>query len=158
MVEAQLIPSDPANTARRRVEVSIENNPECMGCHRLMNSLGKPFEIYNHAGLTRFDDHGQAPDGSSVLEFMPDPALDGPVEDAVELTTRLADSNHVKRCFVRQTFRSFMGRNETLDDACTLAAMESAYDDNGGSFFSMLDALILSDSFQYRTVDDEEAP
>ena len=158
MVEAKLIPSHPANTARRRVELSIENNPECMGCHRLMNSLGKPFEIYNHAGFTRFNDHGQAPDGRSVLEFMPDPALDGPVEDAVDLVTRMAESNHVKRCFVRQTFRSFMGRNETLGDACTLSAMEAAYDDNGGSFMSMLEALILSDAFQYRTVDQEEAP
>jgi len=158
MVEAKLIPSDPANNARTRVAVSIEGNPECMGCHRLMNSLGKPFELYNHAGLLRADDHGQEPDGRSVLEFMPDPVLDGPVDDAIDLVTRLADSNHVKRCFVRQTFRSFMGRNETLADACTLATMEAAYDDSGGSFVTMLESLVLSDSFLFRTVvDGEEA-
>ena len=47
---------------------------------------------------------------------------------------KLADSEHVKRCFVRQTFRYFVGRPENLSDACTLTQMEEAYDSNGGSF------------------------
>ena len=81
-----------------------------------MNPLGLPFEIYNHAGYLRmrprrrrrasragWDDHAGG---------MPDPALDGPVQDGVELSEKLADSPYVKRCFVRQTFRYFMGRAE----------------------------------------------
>jgi len=152
----QLVPSAPEHSARDRARLSIEGNPECMACHRRVDSLGTPFEIYNHAGLLRAEDHGGPPDGSSALEDMPDPALDGPVVDAIDLMNRLAASEHVKRCFVRQTFRAFMGRNESLADACTLAAMEAAYDDQGGSFVAMLEALVSSGTFRYRSVEEDQ--
>lgn len=158
MVEAQLVASDPSRRARDRVAQSIESNPTCMGCHSMMNSLGYPFEVYNHAGFLRAEDHGQAPDGSSLLELMPDPALNGPVSDAVEMMERMASSEHVQRCFIRHTFRYFMGRDETAADACTLASMESAYHERGGSFIAMLEALAQSDAFLYRSYVDEGAP
>jgi hypothetical protein len=157
MVEAILVPSHPDKRARDRLAESIESNDECLGCHSLMNPLGYPFEIYNHAGFVRADDHGQAPDGSSMLANMPDPALDGPIRDAVELAQKLADSEHVERCFVRHVFRFFMGRSETTADACALSAMQAAYDDSDGSFVAMLQALATSDTFLYRH-DEEGAP
>jgi hypothetical protein len=159
MVEAKLVPSDPAKSARDRLAESVEGRPECEACHTLMNPLGYAFETYNHAGFLRSDDHGMQPDGSTVLEGMPDPALDGPIADAIELSTKLADSNHVKRCFIRHSFRFFMGRNETPRDSCALSAMENAYDDSGGSFFAMLEALATHDTFLYRhdEVDPDEA-
>ena len=43
----------------------------------------------------------------------------------------------------------FMGRDETMADQCTLAAMETALDQ--GSFFDMLAVLASSDSVLYRT-------
>ena len=120
-----------------------------------MNPLGYPFETYNHAGYLRQWDRGAdgglaAPDGTSTLTGMPDPSLDGPVADAVELSEKLADSPYVKRCFVRQTFRYFMGRPENLTDACTLSQMEQAYDTNHGSFLQMVNALIVSDTWKTR--------
>lgn len=154
MVEAQLVPSDPSLRARDRIRVSIEEGEAadtCMGCHRLMNPLGMPFEIYNHAGFVRRTDHGQPPDGSTTIVDTPDGALDGTVNDAVELAELLAESPYARRCFIRQVFRYFLGRDETLADACTLAAMEAAFAD--GSFFAMLDALVTSDTFLYRHVE-----
>jgi hypothetical protein len=47
--------------------------------------------------------------------------------------------------------RYFTGRDETLSDACTPAAMESA--SNSGSFFDMLTVLVQSDTFLYRTIE-----
>lgn len=153
-VEAQLIPSDPALRSRDRIHASIEEGDKaatCMGCHALMNSLGMPFEVYNHAGLVRASDHGQAPDGHSVITNGPDPSLNGEVDDAIALAELIASSPYARRCFIRHVFRYFMGRNETLADACTLSAMESAF--SSGSFFDMLEALITSDTFLYRHVD-----
>jgi hypothetical protein len=155
MVDAVVGPSAPDKTARDRV-VEATADPVCQGCHQLMNPLGMPFEIYNHAGFLRADDHGRPPDGSSTLSGMPDPSLDGPVSDAVQLSERFADSPYVKRCFIRQVFRYFMGRGETRGDACTLAAMESAYDGSDGSFNEMLTALFTSDTFVYRHLEMEE--
>ena len=78
------------------------------------------------------------------------------VNDAIELVELFADSKSVQRCFMRQTFRFFVGRDETLNDACTLADMEASYEDSNGSFKEMLSTLFQSDSFQLRTQGEEE--
>jgi hypothetical protein len=155
MVEAQLPVSDGTLSARGRVEGHIEPNQECMGCHTLMNSLGYPFEIYNHAGFLRAEDHGGAPDGSTTIDNAPD-GLDGDYDSAIDLSIALSGSNHVKRCFIRQSFRFFMGRFETRADACTLDRMERAYDDSDGSFITMLEALASSDGFLYRSREESQ--
>jgi hypothetical protein len=157
-VPALLLPTDGTKTARERVEESIEGRTECMVCHQSMNSLGRAFETYNHAGFLRADDHGHAPNGSTTIDNAPDASLNGDYADAVELMEAMADSPYVKRCFVRQTFRFFAGRDETPADACVLSAMEEAYDDNGGSFISMLEALATHDSTVYRHVSEENGP
>ena len=61
----------------------------------------------------------------------------------------------MKRCFIRQAFRYYMGRDENLTDACTLAKMEQAYDSSGGSFFKMVGALIKSDTWTSRRIPGE---
>jgi len=151
-VEAQVGPSAPDKTARDRVFEATESDEkagQCMGCHAKMNSLGYPFEIYNHAGFVRFEDHGKPPNGVSNITNAPDPALNGEVQDAVEFSIKLSQSNHVKRCFIRQAFRYVMARNETMNDACALSTMESAYDEKG-SFIDMIVALVQSHTFLYR--------
>ncbi|MFK7928804.1 MAG: DUF1588 domain-containing protein, partial [Myxococcota bacterium] len=159
MVEAQLQPSDGTLSARQRVEADIETRTECMACHDRMNSLGKPFELYNHAGFLRATDHGAGPDGSTVVDdaaqasWRPD-IVDGSYDGPVAFTAALAESNAVKRCFIRQSFRFFMGRDETREDACALTAMETAYDESDGSFVEMLGALATSDAATYRYVPD----
>ncbi len=155
-VQAQVGPHRDDQNARARLEAAT-NKQECQACHSLMNPLGLPFETYNHAGYLRNRDHApdggwMAPDGRSVLAGMPDPALNGPVRDAVELTEKLAASPWVKRCFLRHAFRYYMGRNENRTDACTLAAMENAYDSNGGSFKAALSALMTSETWTTRRV------
>ena len=156
-VDAQLDPETVHQSARARVAAKTGAD-ECSGCHALMNPLGYAFEIYNHAGYLRAEDHGGPPDGTSRLLAMPEAALEGEVRDAVEMMALLAESPTVKRCFIRQSFRHFMGRDETLADACTLAAMESTYDDSGGSMIDMLVTLFTSDTFLYRHIPEEVTP
>ncbi|WP_395823921.1 DUF1588 domain-containing protein [Archangium minus] len=153
-VMAQVGPHAPDKNARARLE-DATGKSECQGCHSLMNPLGYPFEIYNHAGYLRTRDHApdggwMAPNGQVTLSHLPDPALNGPVRDAVELSEKLAASGYVKRCFVRQVFRYFMGRDENRSDACTLVRMEQAYDANQGSFKALLKALMTSDTWTTR--------
>ncbi|SVE33567.1 uncharacterized protein METZ01_LOCUS486421, partial [marine metagenome] len=49
-VDAQL-PDEPKNTLRERMRVT--RVAECWRCHRKMDPLGLPFEMYNHLGLRR---------------------------------------------------------------------------------------------------------
>ena len=157
MVQAKVGPSEPWLSARDRVSQAIDPDPTCVGCHRLMNTLGYPFEQYNHAGFLRAWDRleGDAgspmhpPDATSTIDNAPDPALNVAIKDAVDFAQRLGASPYARRCFIRQAFRYFMGRDETLADQCTLAAMEAALDQ--GSFFDMLGVLASSDSVVYRT-------
>ncbi len=154
-VEAAFDPETRDQSARQRMTEQVESRTECMGCHGLMNPLGYPFEVYNHAGFLRIEDHGAEPDGSSELRNMPDPDLNGPIRDAVEMSEKFAESPYVKRCFIRQVFRYFMGRDEVLRDACTLAQMEETYEESGGSLAEVLITLFQSDSFQYRVVSED---
>ena len=86
-----------------------------------------------------------------------DPRLDGPVKSSHELVTRLANSDRVRQVWVRHAFRYYLGRNETLADAPTLQAADRAYVESGGSFKSLLVALLTSDSFLKRTAPSTEA-
>jgi mono/diheme cytochrome c family protein len=79
-----------------------------------------------------------------------DPKLDGPVQDARELVTRIADSDHCRQVWIRHVFRYYLGRNETLADAQSLQEADQAYVKSGGSFKALLVALLTSDSFLKR--------
>jgi hypothetical protein len=64
--------------------------------------------------------------------------------------TRLAKSDRVRQVFIRNVFRYFMGRNETLADSRTLIDADKAYLASGGSFKELTVSLLTSDSFIYR--------
>ena len=46
-----MLPDEPHNTLRERMRVTRETY--CWTCHKKMDPLGLPFEMYNHAGLYR---------------------------------------------------------------------------------------------------------
>lgn len=149
-VPAMLAAKGPTLRARDRVRDATEQpGSACLTCHVQMNPYGYPFELYNHAGFVRVDDHGRPPDGSTTITNSPDPSLNRSYASPVEFTEALAASPYARRCFIRNVFRSFMGRNETPADACTLAEMESAF--ATGSLFKMLEVLGTSDTFLYRS-------
>ena len=50
------------------------------------------------------------------------------------------------------------GSDERVQDACTLAEMESTYDRSGGSMLEMLSYLLRSDTFKYRVFAVEGQP
>jgi hypothetical protein len=84
------------------------------------------------------------------LQGTGDSQLDGEVEDAIDLTGRLAKSARVRQSIIRHAFRYFMGRNEFLSDSKTLMDAEQAYLASGGSFDAVIVSLLTSDSFIYR--------
>jgi hypothetical protein len=148
-----ILPDEPQSTLRERMRVTRETS--CWTCHKKMDPLGLPFEIYNHAGLFRTTEQGQPVDASGEVIESGDPSLDGPVKDALDLIDRLAGSRRAEEVFVRHAFRFWMGRNETLNDAPVLQAAHQAYRDSGGSMKALLLSLLTSDAFLYRTREDK---
>ena len=144
-----MLPDEPQSTLRERMRVTREAS--CWTCHRKMDPLGLPFEMYNHAGLFRTTEQGMPVDTSGEVIDSGDPALDGKVTDALQLIERLAASERAEQVFVRHAFRYWMGRNETLHDAPVLQEAHQAYAASGGSMQALLVSLLTSDAFLYRT-------
>ena len=167
------VPIDAHKTLRERMEPL--RNERCWKCHRKMNPLGEPFEIFDDWGRYRtehyFDENGKIytrrdnqfdrnlkegklktrkVDASGKIAFSGDPKVDGTVKDAVEMMLRLGHSDRVRQSFIRHLFRYFMGRNEMLSDSITLIEAEKAYLESGGSFKALLVSILTSDSFLYR--------
>ena len=170
-----VIPEDPHKTMRQRLDAKT-NNEYCMSCHVKINPLGLPFEIYDDFGRFRTEERLEYPeqlvkkvkdkggieedlrdlyktlpvDARGYLKGTGDSALDGEVDDALDLIDRLAKSDRVRQSIVRHAFRYFMGRNETLSDSKTLIDADRAYVESGGSFDELIVSLLTSDSFIYR--------
>lgn len=143
-----MLPDEPDKTLRERMHVTREKY--CWTCHEKMDPLGLTFEIYNHAGIYRMEDFNKPVDATGEIVDSGDPNLDGPVENAIEMIGKLAESERVEQVFVRHAFRFWMGRNETLNDAPVLQAAHKAYRESGGSMKALIASLVTSDAFIYR--------
>ena len=143
-----MLPDEPKTPLRERMRVTREKY--CWTCHEKMDPLGLPFEMYNHAGLFRTTELDKPVDTTGEIVDSGDPALDGPVKDAIDMIQKLAESERVEQVFVRHAFRFWMGRNETLNDAPVLQAAHKAYRDSGGSMNALITSLLTSDAFLYR--------
>ena len=152
-----MLPDEPNNTLRERMRVTRETY--CWTCHKKMDPLGLPFEMYNHAGLYRETELDKPVDTAGEIIDSGDPVLDGKVANAIEMIQKLVESKRAEQVFVRHAFRFWMGRNETINDAPALQDAYRAYKDSGGSMKALLTSLVTSDAFLYRKVgrDDRDA-
>ena len=149
-----MLPDEPHKTLRERMRVTTD--AYCWTCHKKMDPLGLPFEMFNRAGMYRITELEKPVDTSGAIIDSGDEALDGKVENAIEMIAKLAQSRRAEEVFVRHAFRFWMGRNETLNDAPVLQAAHRAYRDNGGSMNALIRSLLTSDAFLYRTREKKE--
>ena len=117
-------------------------DPQCSGCHELLDPIGLGLERYDALGRRRDLDEG----GEPVIERGTVPLPDGgEFGGAAELGAALAERPEARRCFATQVFRFAQGRTETEDDACTLDALQDAED-----FPTLVEALVTSGAFRNR--------
>ena len=126
----------------------------CYQCHKLMNPVGLPFEMFDHLGRFRTEELEKPVDATGAIDGIEDDKIDGKVENAVEMLRRLGKSERVEQVFVRHAFRFWMGRNENLGDGPSLREAHKAYKDNNGSMNALIRALLTSDSFLYRVASE----
>jgi hypothetical protein len=131
-------------TAKERFAAHAQGT--CKNCHQYMDSIGFGFETFDSVGRYRTLDDGAAIDTtgsvpeSDVADF----------KDAIDLVNKLADSQDVQQCYVKQWFRFGYGRGETTDDKCAMAQLNAAFDDKGGDVKELLVELTQTDAFLYR--------
>lgn len=150
---------DPSLTTRETFAIHTEN-PTCAGCHTLIDPLGFGFEGYDALGRYREMENGKPVDVSGALVGSPDSSLNGEFMGAVDLASRLGDSDYVAECMSEQWFTFIMGRHSDESDEPSIEAINEAFAESGFRFDALLEAIVLSDSFRYRkkrAVADAEA-
>lgn len=173
------VPEDPHSTLRERFAVTEDKkcwmchekmNPlgyafesyDDFGRFRTEESIEYPENILNTKIVTAKDSNGiwkdfkvpvyktKSVNPLGYLDGTGDTSLDGEIKDVPDLMNRLAKSDRVRQVFIRNVFRYFMGRNETLSDSQTLIKADKAYLESGGSFKELMVSILTSDSFIYR--------
>ena len=146
-----------AKTQRAKADYRAGNSL-CAGCHAGMDPLGLAFEHYDAVGRFRsVDGSGQPIDASATLQspsFDDDPNLDGRVDGAVDLATRLGRGSYLTSCAVQKIASYAVGRAMLAgsDEAtsCQLDAIMQALPADRATIPELVRAIALSSMFQLR--------
>lgn len=153
--DANITPPDPDPDASTRERFRQHTqNPQCAGCHAMIDPIGFGFSHYDSMGRWRARDSGRAVDASGELAKTGEAAIEGEFDGASELARRLADSRTVKRCLARRWFTYAMGRPPTDSENCALRRIQRAFDEADGDFEQLLVSIATSEAFRYRNVAD----
>jgi hypothetical protein len=112
-----------------------------------MDPIGFGFEHFDGIGRYRETEWGLPIDASGELIATD---VDGAYDGVVELAQRLAASEQVKDCIVRQWFRFGYGRVETGEDACSIDSIRQAFAAANYDVKELIVALTMTDAFRYR--------
>ncbi|MCU0657503.1 MAG: DUF1588 domain-containing protein [Polyangiaceae bacterium] len=124
-----------------------QRNPSCASCHRKMDPIGFGLEHYDAVGAWRTEDGRFPVDAVGQLAGTED--VDGPFDGAIELGSRLASSQQVRRCVATHWFRSAVGRVEQEEDAASLAAIHQAFAASGFGLRELVVSIVTSDAFRH---------
>lgn len=153
VVDSRGTVTDPNATERERLAVH-RADPSCAGCHSLIDPIGLAFENFDATGRWRDLEAGMPVNVSGGL---PDTDVEGDVNGAVELVTKLAESQQVKDCLADNWFRYAYGRGGSTEDACSIERVHQAFTESGGNLRDLLLTLTQTDAFLYRPA-SEVAP
>ncbi|HWA71844.1 MAG TPA: DUF1592 domain-containing protein [Polyangiaceae bacterium] len=154
----QTIPSPPANvnnappppsaaTSTRERFAQHSADPNCAGCHQLMDPIGVGFEHYDAVGAYRTKDGLGAVDATGAVNGV-STGLNGAFDGAVELASKLAAAPEVENCVANQWFRFSLGRIESTDDACSMQGIRTGFHASGGNIRALLTQIAVSDAFR----------
>jgi hypothetical protein len=142
---------DPSLTKREKL-AQHRTDPDCAGCHDLMDPVGFGLENYDALGRWRTVDENDLPiDASGELAAAGEAS--GPFTGGIELAGRLADSEMVADCVALHGFRFAAGReDDPKTDACSVSRLEEALAGSDGDLRELMIALTRTDAFRYRIV------
>jgi hypothetical protein len=148
------IPEPPGeneyDTQRERFEAHAAL--ECAtACHSIMDPIGFAFEHYDHSGRWRDLDNGHPVDAATELTIPGQPDLAGPVDGAIELSARLAQSEGFLACQAEQWFTYAYNRPPTPADDCALETIRDAWIESDGDPQKLLVQLSISDALRFVT-------
>jgi hypothetical protein len=140
-------PNDGTMTARQRFTAHAQGS--CVGCHRILDPVGFPFESFDEIGRWRDTENGLPLDLSGSV-----PGTEGTINGPVELAAKLATAEATNACFAQHWMEFGYGKTHDEGDACVKAELETAFKASGGNVKQLLLALTQTDSFLYMPAKD----
>lgn len=141
-------PNTGTTTRERFKQHSVD--PNCAGCHALIDPVGFGFEHYDGVGAFRTQDNGKPVDASGTVYAANDDALSGDFSGVPQLARKLAESKQVHDCVSAEWLQFAMGRGLGDGDACSLTQIQDKFMASQGRFDDLLVAIIMSDTFRTR--------
>ena len=120
-------------------------NPQCAGCHALLDDVGFGFENYDPQGRYRTQDNGQSVDSTGTLRATD---VDGDFVGALGLAAKLSQSDMAHACYARQWLRFGLGREASDADACLSSRLSAVA--KSGSYKDLVLELLVSRAFLER--------
>jgi Protein of unknown function (DUF1592)/Protein of unknown function (DUF1588)/Protein of unknown function (DUF1587)/Protein of unknown function (DUF1595)/Protein of unknown function (DUF1585) len=140
-------PEVDANSTTRQRFAKHSADPVCAGCHGQMDPVGLGFEHFDPSGRWRDMENGLPIDATGNL-ILTD--VDGAFDGAAALADKLASSEQVADCMMKEWTRFALGRSETTEDACTLERTKTKFAGADHDIKQLVLALTQTDAFLYR--------
>ena len=156
--DVAVIAPDPAPNATTRERFAEHTSDAgCAACHSLMDPIGFGFETFDQLGAFRSAEAGQPVDASGEIRGGGD--AEGAFSDTRGLVDRLAQSQTVRECMVRQWYRYSVAHLEdpdAEDPALTKALKKCRKDDC--VLEDVVVELVTGDTFRFRAEHDGDRP
>ena len=121
----------------------------CGGCHSRFEPLAFGLEKFNGIGaFSHKDEHGNSlrEDGEIVIPGVPEVAS---YKSAAEFMDLLAKSERVAETITRKVTQFSLGRPLTAADRPEIEKIHTVAKKNGGTYRSLIKAIVASDLVQY---------
>jgi hypothetical protein len=139
-------------TTRQRFE--MHKQPQCAGCHAMLDPAGFAFEAYDAVGAFRKTDQGKPVDTAGTLTLPTGEVLN--FKDAIDLTAQLAKMDQVRDCMSLQWTRYMLGRREVDGEAPSITVARDLWKKSNYDFRELLVGLTRTRSFTHRSLSPGE--
>ena len=150
-----IAPELEPDATTREVYEPIGDNPDCKGCHDLMNPIGFLFEHYDAMGVWRDMENNKPINATAEVVATDD--MNGSYTGAVELAQAMAESTQIAECVTSQWFRFSYNRTVTEDDACLVDDLNEQFVTSNFNIRELLVQLTLTNTFRMRHIVDPDA-
>ena len=134
-------------TMRKRME-EHRKNPDCASCHSRMDPIGFSLENYDATGKWRVKEGNLAIDTSGALSD--GTRFVGPVQFK---TILMKKQGQFVRAFSEKMLTYSLGRGLETSDKCVVDEIYKHVGANKNSFGSLIEAIVVSDSFRKQRVE-----
>lgn len=143
-VDTTPVPSKPGLTQRMIAETRLANK-NCAGCHSKFEPLAFALEKFDGLGAFRETDEfaNKLREDGNIL--VPGQEASVSYKSSAELMDLLAKSDRVRETMTWKVTQFALGRPLGAEDAAAIAEIHQAAQKNGGSYASLMAAIVTSD-------------